>query len=204
MDIAIVDYGMGNLLSVKRAFEKCGAKATVVDEPEKLDEAEKIVLPGVGAFADAMANLTNGGWIESLNRAVIDDKVPFLGICLGMQLLADKSYENGETKGLGYIHGEVKKLVPTIANERIPHVGWNDVYIKSRHKIFNGIPDETNFYFVHSYHFKTNDDKYIGTTTPYCGKFVSSVVNDNVVGVQFHPEKSQKAGFKIIKNFINM
>lgn len=203
MNIAIIDYGMGNLFSVQRAFEKCGCKPIITANPQDLYLADKIVLPGVGAFADAMYNLENEGWIKPIKDSVIDDKIPILGICLGMQLLADKSYENGETQGLGLIHGMVEKFEPK-ENERIPHVGWNDVYIKNYHKIFDGIQDETNFYFVHSYHFVVEDNNNVGTITPYCGEFVSSVIADNIIGTQFHPEKSQKAGFRLIRNFINL
>ena len=204
METAIIDYGMGNLLSVQRAFEKCGSDAVIIDNPLELREAEYIVLPGVGAFPDAMENLKKNGWTEELERAVIEKETPLLGICLGMQLLADKSYEVRECQGLGYIPGEIVRFVPETGNERIPHVGWNDIIKKQEQPILDGIEDGTNFYFVHSYHFNAKRPENVVTVIPYCGEFVSVVIRDNIVGTQFHPEKSQKAGFKLIKNFLKM
>ena len=204
METAIIDYGMGNLLSVQRAFEKCGSDAVIIDNPLELREAEYIVLPGVGAFPDAMENLKKNGWTEELERAVIEKETPLLGICLGMQLLADKSYEVRECQGLGYIPGEIVRFVPETGNERITHFGWNDIIKKQEQPILDGIEDGTNFYFVHSYHFNAKRPENVVTVTPYCGEFVSVVIRDNIVGTQFHPEKSQKAGFKLIKNFLKM
>lgn len=204
MDTAIIDYGMGNLLSVQRAFEKCGSDAIIITEPKDLEQAERIVLPGVGAFSDAMKNLNGRGWTDMIRKLAVDEKVPLLGICLGMQLLADRSFEGGETEGLGLIPGEVVKFKSTEIGERIPHVGWNDVFLKSRHEIFRGIENGTNYYFVHSYHYVPRHEIHVGSMTPYCGEFVSTVVKENIVGTQFHPEKSQKAGFSLIKNFLEM
>ncbi len=204
METAIIDYGMGNLLSVQRAFEKCGSDAVIIDNPLELRDAEHIVLPGVGAFPDAMDNLRKNGWIEELNRAVLEKETPILGICLGMQLLADKGYEVRECDGLGYIPGEIVRFTQTQEKERIPHVGWNEILKREDSPLFDGIADGTNYYFVHSYHFRVTNEKNIATVTPYCGEFVSSVIKDNIVGTQFHPEKSQKAGFKLIKNFLSM
>lgn len=204
METAIIDYGMGNLLSVQRAFEKCGSDAVIIDNPLELRDAERIVLPGVGAFPDAMDNLRKNGWIEELNRAVLEKETPILGICLGMQLLADKGYEVRECDGLGYIPGEIIRFTQTQEKERIPHVGWNEILKREDSPLFDGIADGTNYYFVHSYHFRVANEENIATVTPYCGEFVSSVMKDNIVGTQFHPEKSQKAGFKLIKNFLSM
>ena len=204
METAIIDYGMGNLLSVQRAFEKCGSDAVIIDNPLELRDAEHIVLPGVGAFPDAMDNLRKNGWIEELNRAVLEKETPILGICLGMQLLADKGYEVRECDGLGYIPGEIVRFTQTQEKERIPHVGWNEILKREDSPLFDGIADGTNYYFVHSYYFQVAKEENIATVTPYCGEFVSSVVKDNIVGTQFHPEKSQKAGFKLIKNFLSM
>ena len=158
----------------------------------------------VGAFPDAMDNLRKNGWIEELNRAVLEKETPILGICLGMQLLADKGYEVRECDGLGYIPGEIIRFTQTQEKERIPHVGWNEILKREEAPLFDGIADGTNYYFVHSYHFRVANEKNIATVTPYCGEFVSSVIKDNIVGTQFHPEKSQKAGFKLIKNFLSM
>ena len=204
METAIIDYGMGNLLSVQRAFEKCGSDAVIIDNPLELRDAERIVLPGVGAFPDAMDNLRKNGWIEELNRAVLEKETPILGICLGMQLLADKGYEVRECDGLGYIPVEIIRFTQTQEKERIPHVGWNEILKREDSPLFDGIADGTNYYFVHSYHFRVANEENIATVTPYCGEFVSSVIKDNIVGTQFHPEKSQKAGFKLIKNFLSM
>ena len=204
METAIIDYGMGNLLSVQRAFEKCGSDAVIIDNPLELRDAERIVLPGVGAFPDAMDNLRKNGWIEELNRAVLEKETPILGICLGMQLLADKGYEVRECDGLGYIPGEIIRFTQPQEKERIPHVGWNEILKREDSPLFDGIADGTNYYFVHSYHFRVANEENIATVTPYCGEFVSSVIKDNIVGTQFHPEKSQKAGFKLIKNFLSM
>ena len=204
METAIIDYGMGNLLSVQRAFEKCGSDAVIIDNPLELRDAERIVLPGVGAFPDAMDNRRKNGWIEELNRAVLEKETPILGICLGMQLLADKGYEVRECDGLGYIPGEIIRFTQTQEKERIPHVGWNEILKREDSPLFDGIADGTNYYFVHSYHFRVANEENIATVTPYCGEFVSSVIKDNIVGTQFHPEKSQKAGFKLIKNFLSM
>lgn len=204
METAIIDYGMGNLLSVQRAFEKCGSDAIIIDNPLKLRETEHIVLPGVGAFSDAMENLNKNGWIEELNHAVRKKEIPLLGICLGMQLLAEKGYEVRECNGLGYIEGEIVRFIPSEMKERIPHVGWNNIEKNLEIPLLDGIPDNTNFYFVHSYYFKALREENIAAVTPYCGEFPSIVVKDNIVGTQFHPEKSQKAGFKVIKNFLRM
>lgn len=204
METVIIDYGMGNLLSVQRAFEKCGSDAVISDNPLDLREAEHIVLPGVGAFPDAMKNLKSEGWVQELNRAVLEKETPFLGICLGMQLLADIGYEGTICKGLGYIPGEVVLFEKTEQNERIPHVGWNEIVKIQDIPLLDEIEDKTNFYFVHSYHFVPKNIDYVAALTPYCGEFVSIVTNYNIVGTQFHPEKSQKAGFKLIKNFLAM
>lgn len=204
MSTLIIDYGMGNLLSVKRAFEKCRADVFISDNPEDVFKVDRIILPGVGAFKDGMNNLQKRGWADQIRKAVIDNEVPFLGICLGMQLLADKGFEVDETEGLGLIKGEVRLLKSEDRKEKIPHVGWNEIEIINDSSLFKGINDKTDFYFVHSYEFITDSNENILTKTPYCGGFVSSVGNKNIYGVQFHPEKSQKAGFKIIENFLSL
>lgn len=204
METVIVDYGMGNLLSVQRAFEKCGSDAVISDNPLHLREAEHIVLPGVGAFPDAMGNLRSGGWIEELNRAVIEKNIPILGICLGMQLLADQGFEGTVCKGLGFIPGQIIRFEASEKKERIPHVGWNDIELCREIPVLEGIANGTNFYFVHSYYFKPLHEEQTACVTPYCGTFTSVVAKDNIVGVQFHPEKSQKAGFRLLKNFLEM
>jgi len=204
MKVLIIDYGMGNLGSISRAVEECGGEYLISDNPKKLEEADKIILPGVGSFRDGIENLNLGGWVTPLKSYACDKKIPLLGICLGMQLLADKGSEGGETVGLGLINGQVQKLEPKSSSEKIPHIGWNNVDKAKEDKIFESIPDRSDFYFVHSYHFVPKDKKDILAVTPYCGKFVSVVGNDNIYGTQFHPEKSSNAGFQLLKNFLNL
>lgn len=201
MRSVVIDYGMSNLGSIRQALDECGGFPVVSDNPADLKEATHIFLPGVGAFKDGMDNLRNNGWVEAIREAALKDKVPFLGICLGMQLLGRKGYEMGESEGLNLIDGEVKLLEPK-GDERIPHVGWNEVYPTAEWPLFSSIPKGTDFYFVHSYHFIPQDKKNTMSTTPYCGGFVSGVVSENVFGVQFHPEKSQRPGFQLLKNFL--
>lgn len=205
MKTLIVDYGMGNLLSVKNAFERCGTETIVSDNPlDYTDEIDNMVLPGVGAFNDGMKNLQKSGWIPIIHEAAIQDQVPLLGICLGMQLLADKSFEMEETSGLGLIPGDVIKLDNTLTQDKIPHVGWNEINIINDSPLFKSVNDGVDFYFVHSYQFVPKNEKNIIAKTPYCGGFVSSVGEKNILGVQFHPEKSQKPGLKLISNFLKM
>lgn len=198
----IVDYGMGNLGSVKRAFEECGANVVISADPADCVMADHIILPGVGAFADGMAALTDGGWVDVLRAVTQEDKVPLLGICLGMQLLADKGFEGRETLGLGLVPGEVTRLAADLPETRIPHVGWNEVHHRGDHPLFSGIPMGTDFYFVHSFHFVPGSAEDILAATPYCGSFVSAVMRGTVFGTQFHPEKSSRAGFQLLRNFL--
>lgn len=205
MNVYIIDYGMGNLMSVKRAFEECGADDVYVcTEPQELFNAEFIVLPGVGSFYDGMNNLNKKGWTKVIREIAEQGEIPILGICLGMQLLASKGYEEKEIDGLGIIEGEVKKFIIKDENERIPHVGWNEVHKPYDNSLFSDIDDGTDFYFVHSYHFMCKNKENIIAKTPYCGGFISAISKDNVYGVQFHPEKSQRSGFKLIKNFLTI
>lgn len=159
-------------------------------------------MPGVGSFTDAMTNLCDRGWIPGIKRAALEEGLPFLGICLGMQLLAEQGLEGGSTEGLGLIPGTIRRLAPKEPGTRIPHVGWNEVRQQSPHPLFAGIPDGTDFYFVHSYHFEPTESTDMVTTTPYCDQFVSTVARGRVYGVQFHPEKSSKLGLRLLKNFL--
>lgn len=201
MKVLIINYGMGNLGSVRRAFEECGADVLVSEDPAGLADAERIVLPGVGAFPDAMARLNAAGWPAKLREALENPGVHLLGICLGMQLLADKGHEGSETPGLCLIHGEVTRFVPPNC-ERVPHVGWNEVHQEQSSPLLSGMADGTDFYFVHSYHFQPARAENVLATTPYCGDFASVVGAGNVFGTQFHPEKSSKPGFQLIRNFL--
>lgn len=202
--IAIIDYGMGNIDSVVRAVEECGGVPVVINNCDDIRSAGKIIMPGVGAFSDAMKNLRAAGLEEVLTELVVERRVPFLGICLGMQVLVEKGFEGGETMGLGWIKGEVGRLVPDQPNVRIPHIGWNEVFADDNANLFKSIDAGTDFYFVHSYHMICQNKEDILASTPYCGGFVSAVGKENIYGVQFHPEKSQRAGLQIIRNFLSI
>lgn len=201
MSVLIVDYGMGNLGSAQRSFEECGAKVRVSDDPRSISEAERIVIPGVGAFSEAMRCIHRMGWYDGLRRAGLEDRIPVLGICLGMQLLADSGEEGGSTEGLKLIAGRVCRL-DNVGGERLPHVGWNEVYPRDGCALFRDIPSGTDFYFVHSYRLVPARAETLAASTPYCGEFASAVSQDNIFGVQFHPEKSSRAGFQVIRNFL--
>jgi len=202
MKIVLIDYGMGNLGSARRAFEECGAEVLVSENPSDLADADRFVLPGVGAFGDGMAQLSERGWIPRIMEALKVPHIALLGICLGMQLLADKGYEGGENAGLGLIPGEVTRLEPPVASVRIPHIGWNEVHYSDPRLLFANIPSASDFYFVHSYQFVPKQRDTILATTPYCGTFISAVRRGNVFGVQFHPEKSGRPGMQLIRNFL--
>lgn len=202
--VAIVDYGMCNLDSVARAVEECGGKALVTDQVRDLETANRVILPGVGAFADAMGNIKQRALDQILREQVVKKRIPFLGICLGMQLLASKGFEVEETDGLGFIPGEVRRLNPSSEDTRIPHVGWNEVYPSSDSPLFRGISSGRDFYFVHSYHLCPWDESNVLARTPYAGGFVSAVQSGSIWGVQFHPEKSQRPGFQLLKNFLSL
>jgi len=204
MNATVIDYGMGNLGSVIRSFEECGASVRVSHSPKDLLLAERIVLPGVGSFADGMSRLSEAGWREPLRKAVLERGLPLLGICLGMQLLADRGEEGGGSEGLGIIQGDVVRLKPADPNERIPHVGWNEVRMAKPSAFFGGIQDSSDFYFVHSYHFVPKNDADVIARTPFAGGFASAVGHDKICGVQFHPEKSSRAGFALIRNFLSL
>ncbi|WP_456455845.1 imidazole glycerol phosphate synthase subunit HisH [Thermovibrio sp.] len=200
--IAVIDYGMGNLRSVGKALEHVGADVVITGEPLKLKDSEALVLPGVGAFKDAVMNLKERGLWEVILEEVNKGK-PLLGICLGLQLLFEKSYEFGETQGLGLIKGEVVRF--NLPSEfKIPHMGWNQVFKEKDSPLLQGIKEGEFFYFVHSYYVKPEEEEVILTKTDY-GEFffTSSVEKDNVFATQFHPEKSQKAGLKLLENFLN-
>ncbi len=199
--VGLIDYGMGNLDSMRRALEECGAKVSMVYSPKDLSNISHIVLPGVGSYFLAAQQLEERGIANSLKALLDETKIPMLGVCLGMQLLSDYGEEGGGTNGLGLVPGNVIRLKPILSNERIPHVGWNIVEPQRQDGLFQGI-GTVDFYFVHSFHFVPNQSDHILSTTPYCGQFVSSVNRDNVWGTQFHPEKSQRAGFKLLKNFL--
>lgn len=200
--VAVVDYGMGNLDSVARAVEECGGQPSVTGDPRALERADRIILPGVGAFADGMRQITERGLVEALEEQVLDRGIPFLGLCLGMQLLATEGEEGGRTKGLGWIEGDVRRLRPDAPGVRIPHVGWNEVELRRPSALLEGIESGRDFYFVHSYHLVCARESDLIATTPYCGRIASVIGRDHIFGVQFHPEKSQRAGFRLLTNFL--
>jgi imidazole glycerol-phosphate synthase subunit HisH len=202
MKVAIINYGMGNLASVRRALEELGADAFVADSPASLDEANRAILPGVGAFADGMAALREGGWVTALQKAVEEQSKPLLGICLGMQMLASRSHEGTLTEGLGLIRGEVLRLDALGCRLRIPHVGWNEVKYRKSDALMEGIPEASDFYFVHSYSLVPEDDADLVATAPYGCEVTAVVRRNNVFGCQFHPEKSSKAGRRLLRNFL--
>lgn len=206
MKVAIIDYGMGNLGSVRRALEQLGAEADIADDPAQLDNADRIILPGVGSFADGMRHLQRDGWSEALLRLAGEGR-PLLGICLGMQLLASAGSEHGEHAGLGLVPGRVVHLDTMGCQERIPHVGWNDIRVCPREgnpaaALFDGIGDGTDFYFVHSFAFQAEQAGDVLAQVQYGIPVTAAVGRGRVMGTQFHPEKSSRAGFRILQNFL--
>lgn len=197
--IAIIDYGMGNLRSVSKAFEAVGHPCAVTRDARIIGNASHVVLPGVGAFGDCMANIERYGLVEPIHGAVQSGK-PFLGICLGLQVLFSEGEEFGIHAGLGIIPGKVRRfrLDPAL---KVPHMGWNEVHYRRRCPLFDGIADGTHWYFVHSYYVAPDDPAVAATMTTYGTDFVSAVWRDNIVACQFHPEKSQAVGLRLIKNF---
>ena len=212
MHVAIIDYGSGNLHSAAKAFERAAREEgsrlaiKVTAEPNDVLEADRIVLPGVGAFADCKQGLVRiPGMIEALEEAVHEAGKPFLGICVGLQLMAERGLEHGLTPGLGWIEGEVRAIEPDEPSLKIPHMGWNTLRMARVHALFDGIPtgeEGLNAYFVHSYHLVPSDPDALVATTHYGGPITAFVARDNMAGSQFHPEKSQKLGLALIANFL--
>ncbi len=197
--IAIIDYQMGNLRSVQKGFEKVGHAATVTSDPEVLAKADKVVLPGVGAFGDAMAELRRRELVEPIRQLVASGK-PFLGICLGLQLLFETGYEGGRHEGLGILPGEVVRFeLPH--DFKVPHMGWNQLSIRKRAPLLAGLADGVYCYFVHSYYVVPRDADVIATETSYGQPFCSMIWRDNLLATQFHPEKSQHDGLQMLANF---
>jgi glutamine amidotransferase len=205
--IAIIDYGMGNLRSVQKGLERVGGFAEVVSTPEPIEAADKIVLPGVGAFGDAMNHLQERNLIDAIQQAVTKGK-PFLGICLGLQLLFETSYEEGRFQGLGIVPGEVVRFDFNDAAQhrdlKIPHMGWNQVRFPQSCPLVEGVDDGSYFYFVHSYHVVPTQQDVIAGVCDYGGDFTAMIWQDNVFATQFHPEKSQAIGLRILENFARL
>ncbi|MBM4089445.1 MAG: imidazole glycerol phosphate synthase subunit HisH [Planctomycetes bacterium] len=197
--IVIVDYGMGNLRSVQKGFERAGHAATISGDPRVVATADRVVLPGVGAFADAIAELHRRGLVEPLLASIASGR-PFLGICLGLQLLFDVSLEGGEWRGLGVLPGKVERFA--LSREyKVPHMGWNQVYRRRPAPILEGIADGAHFYFVHSYYVVPADRTLVAAEVEYHEPFCAMVWRDNLYATQFHPEKSQANGLRMLENF---
>jgi glutamine amidotransferase len=200
--IAIIDYGMGNLRSVQKGFERVGHSAVITNDAAALADANKVVLPGVGAFRDAIAALRERRLVEPIRAAIAAGK-PFLGICLGLQMLFDRSFEDGEYEGLGVVAGDVVRFnVPP--EYSVPHMGWNQLHFCRRPPIFAGVDEGAHFYFVHSYYVVPRDESIIATQADYPQPFCSSIWRDNLFATQFHPEKSQANGLRVLKNFAEL
>ena len=208
MNVTIVDYQSGNISSVINSFTEVAkgkVNLEVTSDIKKIKSSDKIVLPGQGSFKSCVDSLNNiNGLVETLKEFVITKKKPLLGICVGLQMFADVGYEEAETKGLGWIPGKVSKIDNQNGKFKLPHIGWNEIEIQKESRIFEGIKNKSHMYFVHSYEFIPNDKSVISAVTNYSSKIVCSVEKDNLFGTQFHPEKSDKIGLQVIKNFINL
>jgi len=205
MTVAIIDYGSGNLRSAAKAFgHVCTDRVVVTADPDAVARADRIVLPGVGAFADCRRGLhALDGMVEALIDAVIVRARPFLGICVGMQLMATRGLEHGTHDGFGWIDGSVDAIAPRDPDLKIPHMGWNDLDLRGEHALLAGLGSAPHMYFVHSYHLAAADDNDVLATVDYSGSVTAVVGRDNMVGTQFHPEKSQALGLRLIENFLN-
>lgn len=201
--IAIIDYGLGNLASIKNMLKKNGTQSVITSSADQINIADKLILPGVGHFAKGMENLHKSGLIPILNELVLERKKPILGICLGMQLMTSFS-EEGNVQGLGWIDANTIKFKLNNSDFKIPHMGWSNVNFKLEDPLAISLQNLARFYFVHSYHVKCNNDFNILATTNYDSTFHSAIIKDNIRGVQFHPEKSHKFGMQLLKNFSNI
>jgi glutamine amidotransferase len=212
MSVAVIDYGSGNLHSAAKALERASresginAPIVVTSDPDQVRKAERVVLPGVGAFADCKRGLDAvPGMVEALTESVREKGKPFFGICVGMQLLAERGLEHGVTKGLGWLRGDVDRIAPKDASLKIPHMGWNTLREKRKHPLFDGIElgaQGLHAYFVHSYHLKPADESDLVAQTDYAGAITAAVARGNIAGSQFHPEKSQRLGLALLANFL--
>ena len=197
----IINYGMGNLASVKNALDHLNIEARIISEPGDLHKVDKIVLPGVGAFGMAMQNLDRSGFSDAIRELVLVKQKPIIGLCLGMQLLLDSSTEHGVHKGLGIVGGKVLFFGDAVSGLTVPHIGWNDVQYPDDTILFRGLEPAPDYYFVHSYYCLLDDQDHVAGTTTYGIPFHSSIANGHIFGCQFHPEKSQRCGLTLLKNF---
>ena len=200
--VAIIDYDAGNIKSVEKALQKLNAEVVITKDAEEILRADKVILPGVGAFGDAMDNLKKYG-LDKVIHQVVEKGTPFLGICLGLQLLFERSDETPGAIGLGILEGEVLRI-PDIDNLKIPHMGWNSLHLQNQGRLFQGISEQSYVYFVHSYYLKAKDADIVKATTDYGVNIHASVEKGNVFACQFHPEKSSEVGLQILKNFVEL
>lgn len=200
--IAMIDYDAGNIKSVEKALQKLGADVVITKDPQEILSAEKVILPGVGAFGDAMNNLKKYG-LDEVIRQVVAKGTPFLGICLGLQLLFERSDESPEAVGLGILKGEILRI-PDAEGLKIPHMGWNSLHLQNNGRLFKGLKENDYVYFVHSYYLKAEEEEIVKATTNYSVNIHASVEKDNVFACQFHPEKSSDVGLQILKNFVEL
>ena len=200
--IAIIDYDAGNIKSVEKALQKLGADVVITNDAEEILRADKVILPGVGAFGDAMANLKKFG-LDKVIYEVVENGTPFLGICLGLQLLFERSDETPGVAGLGILKGEILRI-PDKDDLKIPHMGWNSLHLQNQGRLFQGLSEQSYVYFVHSYYLKAEDEQIVKATTDYSVNIHASVDKDNVFACQFHPEKSSDVGLQILKNFVEL
>ena len=200
--IAIIDFDAGNIKSVEKALQKLGADVVITNDAQEILRADKVILPGVGAFGDAMANLKKFG-LDKVIYEVVENGTPFLGICLGLQLLFERSDETPGVAGLGILKGEILRI-PDKDDLKIPHMGWNSLHLQNQGRLFQGLSEQSYVYFVHSYYLKAEDEQIVKATTDYSVNIHASVEKDNVFACQFHPEKSSDVGLKILKNFVEL
>ncbi len=200
--IAMIDYDAGNIKSVEKALQKLGADVVITKDPQVILNADKVILPGVGSFGDAMDNLKKYGLDEVIHQ-VVEKGTPFLGICLGLQLLFERSDESPEAVGLGILKGEILRI-PDAEGLKIPHMGWNSLHLQNNGRLFKGLRENDYVYFVHSYYLKAEDEEIVKATTNYSVNIHASVEQDNVFACQFHPEKSSDVGLQILKNFVEL
>ena len=200
--IAIIDYDAGNIKSVEKALQKLGADVVITKDAKEILQADKVILPGVGAFGDAMANLKKFG-LDKVIYEVVEKGTPFLGICLGLQLLFERSDETPGVAGLGILKGEILRI-PDKDDLKIPHMGWNSLHLQNQGRLFQGLPEQSYVYFVHSYYLKAEDEQIVKATTDYSVNIHASVEKGNVFACQFHPEKSSDVGLQILKNFVEL
>lgn len=204
MKVVIIDYGMGNLRSIQRSFQRLGVQTHIGTQAEDIEGADKLVLPGVGHFYQGMQHLTEKGMINTLNEKVLHQKVPVLGICLGMQLMGSFS-EEGKSQGLGWVNADIKLFkMEDQLRYKVPHIGWNNLNVEKNSRLMAGISEDKLYYFVHSYYMKCHNPEDILGTTQYEQSFTAAIERENIFGTQFHPEKSREGGDQILTNFINL